>query len=433
MTDTTPPARAADRPRTRRPGRRPTRPRTGPPAGPAESAGRRWPVLLAVVVGVGLLGRLLFAVDAPTDVLLLPEAGTVRAAKLDDGTPVFASHLADDTVHVVEAFGTVDGPIGSIVGWCPSARQFVDPHLGALYDPAGLRYPGAIDGRAPTDLAALEDPTADDDLTRREFDRIEGRGDAEDPIRIGEPVAAGAERGTPSSPLAGGQPLGTPSSCRVEPEPLVPPVDTPPPASNRMLDHSFQAVLLRLPRDGWHITDGWLVVDRDGSTTWCRQDPGTIPPVCPDVAPVPIDVAISPADTGGGWAVIGGPLAARVSERRVVELAVLPRSTWRGSSLRGATTHEVVLRHVWDRRGELEVALPEDVESLPACMEPRIGADGGPLLGRVEIAADTQFEVDGETDPLVLATSPADDPMDVPVELLLDDVTCRALLVRSVQ
>ena len=124
---------------------------SGSPDGPAEPTTRRWPVLVAVVIGVGLLGRLLFAVDAPANVLLLPEAGTVRAAQLDDGTPVFASHLADDTVHVVEAFGTVDGPIGSLVGWCPAARQFVDPHLGALYDPAGLRYSAAIDGRAPAD------------------------------------------------------------------------------------------------------------------------------------------------------------------------------------------------------------------------------------------------------------------------------------------
>ena len=139
-----------------------------------------------------------------------------------------------------------------------------------------------------------------------------------------------------------------------------------PPALNRMLDHSFQATLLRLPRDAWHITDGRLVVGRDGTTTWCRQDPATIPPTCPDEAPVPIDVMISPADTGGGWAVIGGPLAARVSERRVVELAVLPRSTWRGSSLRGATRHEAVLRHVWDRRGEVELELPADVQEVPS-------------------------------------------------------------------
>ena len=403
---------------------------SGSPDGPAEPTTRRWPVLVAVVIGVGLLGRLLFAVDAPANVLLLPEAGTVRAAQLDDGTPVFASHLADDTVHVVEAFGTVDGPIGSLVGWCPAARQFVDPHLGALYDPAGLRYSAAIDGRAPADLVALDAPTHDDDLTSREFERIEGRGDAEDPLRIEEQVEPTDTRGAASSPLAGGRPLGTPTSCRVEPEPLVPPLDAAPPAVNRMLDHSFQATLLRLPRDGWHITDGWLVVGRDGTTTWCRQDPATIPPTCPDEAPVPIDVTISPADTGGGWAVIGGPLAARVSDRRVVELAVLPRSTWRGSSLRGATRHEAVLRHVWDRRGEVELELPADVQEVPSCMDGD-DASRSPLVARVEIAADTQFEVDGETDPLTLATSPADDPMAVPVEVLVDDVTCRALLVRS--
>ena len=389
---------------------------------------RRWPVALAVVIGLALAGRFLFAVDAPTDVVTLPDAGLVRAAQLSDGTPVFLAHLDDGSAHVVEAFSPAGGgPVGALVGWCPAARQFVDPHLGAQFDPTGQRFAdAAVPGRAPAELIALPDPGPADDLTRRDFERLDGRGDAEDPMRVGAPIQPDptAPRTEPLTPLADGRPMAPPPVCQVEPDPLVEVVDDRPLSRTRLLDHSFQARLLRTPRDGWQITDGYALVAPDGAITWCRVEPEGLPPTCPDPAPVTVDVDVTAADTGGGWAVIGGPLAVRVADRIVVEMAALPLSTWRGSSLRGGATFDVEVVRVRLDPGKLTVTAEAD--DRPAC------AGDGPGPFEVGLTVDTLVNVAGAADPQELEglLVPGPDDAGPPVleaTVTVDAVTCAAL------
>lgn len=401
-----------------------------------EGAAPAWrrPLGVAVaVLAVLVLGRLAFAVDAPTDVLELPEEGMVRAAQLDDGTPVFLVHGEDDSVHVVEAFTRRTGsPIGGLVGWCPLAEQFVDPHHGPLYDPRGQRYEVSVPGRVPTSELVVEDPRPDHDLVRRTFERLEGRGDNPDPLLVGEALSEEELARNPLPRLSGNRSLGPPESCRTSRKPLDPGTGTQTVLPrNRILDHSFQATTIRLPRDRWQIADGYVMVDAQARTTWCRVAPEGSPPSCPDEGPVPLDLGLSPEDLGGGWAVIGGPVAARVSDGVVVEIAVLPRSAWRGSSLRGGHTYRARLLDIDVRRNAIVLDGLEGTEP-GRCL----GTESAPSGSEDEVAvqfvdADTLFDVDGQTDPLVLADLPRE-RLQVQVEVVADLVTCRALSVTQV-
>ena len=379
-----------------------------------------------VVVVVLLAGRFLFVADTATDVMQLPDAGLVRAALLDDGTPVYLSHLADDTVHVVEAFTPeASGPIGGLVGWCPAAEQFVDPHHGSLYDPRGQRYSVSVPGRVPPDELYDPDTQPAGDLVRREFERLEGRGDAEDPVLVGGAVSAEELARQELPDLSGERSTGPPASCRVPDNPLVPREANGIMTRNRLLDHAFLATTLSLPRDRWQITDGWVLIQPDGHVSWCRVEPTGQEPVCPDPAPVPLAVEVTPEQTGGSWTVIGGPLAARVADGTVVELAVLPRTVWRGSSLQGTLRYTGRLGPLLPERGQLQVEL--DAEAPATCV-------GSVELDGEEVAtqfadADTRWDVAGITDPLTLAGTEFEVAPEV--EVLVDRGTCRALQVRD--
>ncbi len=378
-----------------------------------------------VVVVVLALGRVLFVADTASDVMQLPDAGLVRAALLDDGTPVFLSHLPDDSVHVVEAFTPeAVGPIGGFVGWCPAAEQFVDPHHGSLYDQRGQRQTVSVPGRVPT--GELLDPTSDPsgDLVRRAFERLAGRGDAEDPILVQQAESEEVLAREPLPSLAGEASTGPPASCRVPANPVIPRESNGIITRNRLLDHAFLATTLSLPRDRWQITDGWVLIEADGTMEWCRVEPTGHTPTCSDPGPVPLAVEVTPDQTGGSWAIIGGPIAARVADGVVVELAVLPRSTWRGSSLQGTVSWSGRMRSLDARNGQMVL---EPIGDLPdTCVREGRDAEGTAVAVQY-LDADTRVDVEGTLDTVELAERDLEEAPEV--DLLVDRATCRALRV----
>lgn len=85
--------------------------------------------------------------------LEIPEDGEVAADHLDDGTPVFVSHL-DGEVTVLDArlpgsSREADGRAQPLVGYCPSSGSFEDPSQGSVFGRDG-RWNG---GPAPGSLA----------------------------------------------------------------------------------------------------------------------------------------------------------------------------------------------------------------------------------------------------------------------------------------
>ncbi len=117
-----------------------------------------------VLVGLGLLAAAVMTVGyafifsgiatppgGDRGVLEVPPAGEVRAARLDDGTPVYVVNV-DDSVSVIDARGRgAPGELASMVAWCRDTRTFVDLADQTLYAADGAM----IDGNAGAGLSVL--------------------------------------------------------------------------------------------------------------------------------------------------------------------------------------------------------------------------------------------------------------------------------------
>ena len=130
--------------------------------GAAERGHRRIPTVLVLLLAtVGLAAWWWLETDrpgpdwltGPPPGLELPTDGEVAAHHLDDGTPVFISHL-DGEVTVLDARlpgpgPEADGRLRRLVGYCPSSGGFEEPAHGSMFGRDG-RWNG---GPAPGSLA----------------------------------------------------------------------------------------------------------------------------------------------------------------------------------------------------------------------------------------------------------------------------------------
>ncbi|MEE8602786.1 hypothetical protein [Euzebya tangerina] len=387
-----------------------------------------------------------------TDVLPIPDVGSIRADRLANGTPVFVIStpaLGDTppTLDVIQAFTPeVEGPITGLVAWCSASSQFVDPHHGVVYDHRGRRVPSSLAGREDPSVT-FADHTALDDLIHRRMTLAEGREAPGDPIVVGgiQPLQPWQVEQRPFM-----QPALPPRSCRLPDRPL--PLGELAEASTgddgvvadgqafadqlrgtRTVDHSFLAGPLEGDRTGWQITDGWVVVGPDGTVRWCPDDPTA----CDDAAGTPeVAFGFEPDDVGRSGAALGDPLAVRLdTDGRVARVAVMADSTWRGSSLRGIETVRGVLANV-PSQGRPVVGVAElDTVGPSRCADraPRV-----PTAPAVEDAAPLGFSVSADT---LIAVGDASTALDLSrldlteapreVEVELDAVTCTALAITA--
>ncbi|HUG86468.1 MAG TPA: hypothetical protein VMM13_18015 [Euzebya sp.] len=372
---------------------------------------------------------------AVTDVLAIPEPGSVRADRLDNGTPVFTVQAPSTTpdgamtIDVIQAFTTeVEGPITGLVGWCAAAQQFTQPHLGPLYDVRGRRLPSSTEGRVPA-AQLFDDHTALDDLVQREVTRIDGRDQAEDPIIVGG-IQLLQDFQVAQRPAM--SPAVPPTRCRLPDQPFVDGADGPsePSAGTdassgarrpRLLDHGFLAGPVDPGATGWQITTGWLLVQPDGQTIWCDEPPDRDGNKCPRPrADIAVGFSFDARQTGGIATVIGSPLAVRLHDGVVRRAAVLPASTWHGSSLRGTEVLRGVglaLEEVGTQGTERRLALAGAryaQEEGGACLRRwPVRSPGGTV--NLPVTADT------------ILRGLADRQ-----EVVVDAVTCRALLVSDI-
>ncbi|CAN5325028.1 hypothetical protein BH23ACT9_BH23ACT9_07710 [soil metagenome] len=383
--------------------------------------------LVALVAVVWLLagGRAGQAVE----VLDVPPEDHVEARLLTDGTPVWVT--SDGVaVTVLEALTPSRGVVGGITGWCALGGRFVDPHLGVSFGPDGARYAGIVPGRMHRDQDLRVGLTPRPVLLT-------------DDVHPGAPLrvlsAAAPADGAIRPPLGSVRGLGPPAACRL-------PLDR-----ERRLDatvgtglsgHGHLASRLDPGRGGWQIADGWIEVQPDGSTRWC-EGPMAPPPddtadFCDDRRGVPVHLPLGEGEAGGVVTAIGAPLAVRVTNGAVTDVAVLPSSSWHGSSLSGTRRHVLTLTGIDVDGGRLVVRHQRD---LP-CIGPAPRGLGSPVGSDVVyVGPDPVLRVggDGIADLAGAAerTGLADptgrpDPGDLrDVEVVVDDVTCRALSVTT--
>ena len=282
--------------------------------------------VVVAAVGVFVLLRLLLPAGDGLDVVALPAEDSVEAAQLSDGTPVWIVRGSGEDIGVIQALApeTVSG-VGELVAWCPAGDRFVAGHHGRSFAPDGRRYTGACPSGLPTDHDV---PPAD--LVTHTWTILEGSSDAGDPLRVGpaEPVNHPTEllRPTLRGPLDG---LGPPAGCRMDPV-----VDVPVPSGPAPLDHTAFLAPLQTTRDGWQIVEGNVLVQPDGRAIWCQGTTASGPPGCrPDLS-VDVDLGVDQRDTRGVSTVLDGPMAVRLDGGRVVQIAVLFGTRWRGGPLR---------------------------------------------------------------------------------------------------
>lgn len=398
--------------------------------------------LLAVVVVLALVVLAARTADdaTVTDVLAIPEFETVRADRLTNGTPVFIVHTPAEgpgqppVIDVIQAFATeVEGPVTGLVGWCAAGGQFIDPHHGSLYDNRGRRLPSSLQGRTPQ-TAGYATHTALDDLVHRSADPIEGRSDPGDPV-----VVTGIQSLQPwqvqQRPLL--QSALPPATCRLPQSPVLPDPNADPPY-RQVIDHSFLAGPIKPETDGWQITDGWLIIDVDGSGRWCAVEPTVhASPRCPDgEGLVDVGFVVDVADVGGVAAVIGGPLAVRLQGGVVERVATMPDSTWRGSSLQGTDRVTGSFVSLDNARAEVHIVVG-DQDPEPLCVDTyRSVPLANDSATAVPVNGDTQFELVGSevdllaSDRWVAARSDAARQRPA-AEVIIDRTTCRALVVRD--
>ncbi|MGI9015631.1 MAG: hypothetical protein ACR2HR_00755 [Euzebya sp.] len=385
-------------------------------------------VLVLVVVAARSADR-----ATVTDVLSIPDFGTIRADRLANGTPVFVVSSpavepdGEPILDVIQAFDTeIDTPITGLVGWCADAGMFVDAHLGPLYDVRGRRLPSSIQGRELSQTIFEEPHTAVDDLIHREVQPIQGRTQPDDPFEVGQVQQLQAWQ-VQDRPLL--QPLTPPNSCRLPPDPAVADPDAAP-VFRRLIDHSFLAGPIDPDASGWQVTDGWLIIDVDGRATWCDAEPTReTQPRCPQPrSDVSVGFTIDRQDVGGIPAILGGPLAVRLEDGVVARAAVMADSTWRGSSLRGTERYVGNYVSLDAVRGTANVRGVQG-GGTELCL----GAFPGLLTNQavasaISIGAETLFQIGGVSDPARLAAQSPTRP-DVEVQVVIDRATCRALLI----
>jgi hypothetical protein len=411
---------------------------TAAPDARRPSAGRR-PVTVAVVLLVlaALVASARSAGRATVEeVLEIPDLGTVRADRLGNGTPVFVVSTAGAgpggtaAIDVIQAFvPEVSGPVTALVGWCADAGAFVDPHHGPLYDVRGRRLPTTLAGRTPagegTRLTAL------DDLIHRVATPIEGRTEAADPITV-EGIQPLQDWQVADRPEL--DPRPAPRQCRRPADPPVTPTRAAPIPT--LVDHSFLATAIDPGRLGWQITDGWLVIDVDGRGRWCDEPPGPLPDAACAAPREDVDVglALDPADVGGVPAVLGGPLAVRLSGGAVARVAVLPDSGWWGSSLRGSEPYAGQVVRAWTSADPALVI--GDLVGAGRCRATFPGGQvDGRATARLPVTARTVVEVAGEVGaaddgpPGPALAGAAEVPLDV--DLVVDAATCEVLMLRA--
>jgi hypothetical protein len=404
---------------------------------------RRRRLVTAAVVAAVLVGLVASARSADRatvdEVLEVPDLDTVRADRLSTGTPVFAvaTRVADGggpALDVIQAFvPEVEGPVTALVGWCEAAGVFVDPHHGPVYDVRGRRLPTTLFGRSRQDGRRL---TALDDLIHRTSEALPGQGDRAGVARVG-----GVQRLQPwqlrDRPDL--SPVTPPRRCRVPDAPPAAPAAGSPTGSEaaapQVTDHAFLAARVDPERGGWQITDGWLVVQPDGRARWCDEAPGPLPDArCGEPREdVPVGFSFAPAEVGGAGAVLGGPLAVRFADGAVARVAVLPRSTWVGSSLRGTEVLEGDLVRSWTVE-EPTVGV-RDLEGTGRCPATYPGGlvDGVPVA-RVPVTAATVVDLRDGAGADAAALGGLDQlalDRGVRVEVEVDGTTCEALVLRT--
>lgn len=372
-------------------------------------------VAAVILIGVGWL--VFGGDDAPVVVVQVPAPGQVVVDQLLDGTPVWVSQTEDGQVTVLEALTPPAGPIRGMVGWCAQGQRFVDPHMGLTFGPEGSRYNGFVPGRAARNDQAVG-------LTPRTI-QIAGEAEPGDPVLVAEPIEPSIE--TVDPPLRGELAHGPPAACR-RPDRRVGGTD--PASLTGLTDHSRRRRPLGTGTWGWQIADGWLQFQPSGNARWCEGAlTDRVDTACVDGSAVEVTLTVPPDAAASIVTVIGDPLAVRVdAEGRVVEAAVLPTSTWAGSSLQPSATYR------------LDYLAPDAGSSrlLVRSAEPRRCVSAAPaILGVspdtsvVYIDIDTRLNVRGATtvDALRSLGVPADG---LAVDVVVDGITCRALAVRDV-
>lgn len=280
--------------------------------------------VLAAAVAIVIVRLLLPGEGA--DVIALPPEDSVEAAVLADGTPVWVVRGAGEDLRVIQALApeTVSG-VGELVAWCSAGDRFVAGHHGRSFAPDGRRYTGASPSGLPTDH-----DVAPADLITHGWTVVEGETEAGDPLRVGraDPVNHPDELLRPAlrGALDG---LGPPAGCRKDPV-----VDTPIPSGPAPLDHTGFLTALDRHRDGWQIVEGHVLVQPDGAAVWCRDTPTGSPPGCRPDTSVVMDLGVDERDTGGVSTMLDGPLAVRLADGTIVQVAVMYGARWRGGPLR---------------------------------------------------------------------------------------------------
>lgn len=105
-------------------------------------------LLLPDRIDVGLVGA------PPGTILEIPDSDEgVRAAFLEDGTPVFVANLGAVEAAVLDArvpYQPLGERIDLLVAWCPPSGRFQEPRYGSEFAPDGTH----LNGPAPTGLLA---------------------------------------------------------------------------------------------------------------------------------------------------------------------------------------------------------------------------------------------------------------------------------------
>lgn len=97
-------------------------------------------VALAAVVAVGYASVYLGIAQPPggvVSILTVPPAGTVAAATLDDGMPVFVTRVEGEPVVLDARAPHVDGEPDRLVAWCVEVGFFLDPIHGGSFAASG--------------------------------------------------------------------------------------------------------------------------------------------------------------------------------------------------------------------------------------------------------------------------------------------------------
>ncbi len=369
------------------------------------------------LLGVVRVGRV--------QVVAIPPQDHVEPQLLDDGTPVWVRTTGEDLV-VLDALTPGAGPVGSTVGWCGTGDRWVDPHLGLTFAPDGARYSGIVPGR-------LQGQGGPEGLVQRPATPA-GTARAGDPAQVGDPTPGPAA--TVDPPLGGERGHGPPPECRLAQRRLDPVADPDGPdtaALTGLADHALWTSPLDRDREGWQVADGWLQLGPGAAARWCAGPPtARTASACADDADVDVALGLDPADVGPVVTVIGGPLLVRLDGGRIVAAAVLPSSTWAGSSLGGTRTVGLALLGR-DRTGSRLLVRPTEADR---CLSPAPLMAGAPEgTQAVYIDADTEVRLARTTTLEGLTGLGMDAPEAVEgiaVDVVLDTVTCRALAIREV-